>query len=363
MTDIDTVARLARRYDMPFEDVLFIALNANGVNLECSYNRMRTALRLTNAELFGYASERNELDYYFAVPINNNSPFRVMGNQLSLQEIIIGRTIGLTEDICDSHYPRRNGTSINLNPNTRTSCHGCKFCYTAYQVPCDRKKLKDADDLEAFFNGWMQEHCLSDLSNLIQVSVVTGCYQNGMEICTFLLALKSVLSRHKFKGSIFYLGSQISTEKELSCLTTLRPFSICYSLETFERRELLRDKKRSLTIQRACELMDCAKGLRYETSFSYIVGIESLDVIEKYLGHMKEHVNKFPIVNTLQLHKYHEVTIADPAASNLDYYLKTRKLFERIFSDTKMRPLVWENYRSLWFLKFGNEPLYGIRTP
>ena len=55
MIDIDTVARLARRYDMPLEDTLFIALNANGVNLECGYNRLRTALRLTNAELFGYS--------------------------------------------------------------------------------------------------------------------------------------------------------------------------------------------------------------------------------------------------------------------------------------------------------------------
>ena len=360
---MDTVAHLARRYDMPLEDALFIALNVNGVSLECGYNRLRTSLRLTNAELFGYALERNELDYYFALPINNNSPFKAIGDQLLLQRVTIGRTIGLTEDICDSHYPRRNGTSININPNTRTSCHGCKFCYTAYQVPCDRKKLKNARDLNVFFESWMREHHLLDLSSLIQVPVVTGCYQSGKDLCGFLLALKEVLSRHHFEGTIFYLGSQISTEKELISLTGLKPFIICYSLEAFERRELLRDKKRFLTIRKACELMDCAKRLGYETSFSYIIGMESLDIVEKHLGYMRGHVNKFPIVNTLQLHKYHKATIADPAASNLDYYLKARKLFERIFSDTDMRPLVWENYRSLWFLKFDKEPLYGMQTP
>jgi len=75
MLTIEYVARLAERYHIPLEDVLFIALNINGVNLECDYNRMRMAFRLTDSKLFEYAKQRgvpphgtvarrNELDFF-----------------------------------------------------------------------------------------------------------------------------------------------------------------------------------------------------------------------------------------------------------------------------------------------------------
>ncbi|MBU6231229.1 MAG: hypothetical protein KGI50_05715 [Patescibacteria group bacterium] len=363
MIDTERLLQLSRQYRTPLEDTMFISLNMSGVSFKCDYNRMRTAVRLENHELFGYAEERNELEYYFALPINDSSPFRISGDVLSLGDTAIGSTVGATEDICDSHYPRRRGTSLNLNPNSRTSCRGCEFCYTAYQVPCDRKKLRDRRDLEEFFEGWMKGRCLSDLSGLIQVSVVTGCYDGGKEVCRFILELRSVLSRYGFNGSIFYLGSQLTTEDELSRLEAAKPVSVCYSLETFERRELLRDKKRLLSLNRAVELMDFSRESGYETSFSYVIGLEPLHIVGKHFSYLKDHINKFPIINTLQIHKYHRAELADPSVDGPEYYLRARRLLEQIFSDTPMRPLVWENYRSLWFLTFNNEPLYGWRTP
>ncbi|MEX0918547.1 MAG: hypothetical protein WDZ85_01100 [Candidatus Paceibacterota bacterium] len=74
MLTIEFVARLAERYHIPLEDILFIALNINGVNLECDYNRMRMAFRLADSKLFKYAKQRGELDYYFALPVNQGSP-------------------------------------------------------------------------------------------------------------------------------------------------------------------------------------------------------------------------------------------------------------------------------------------------
>ena len=183
MLNIDVIVRLSEKYGVPLEDVLFIALNVNGVNFECDYNRMRMAFRLADAGLFSYAKQRGELDYYFALPVNQRSPFVLVNNQLSLQGVHIGQAVGPTEDICNSHYHRRNGTVLNMNPNSRTSCRGCKFCYTAYQVPCDRKKLKDEPDLKSFFESWMIKYGLADLSHLVQVAVVTGCYDDSEEIC------------------------------------------------------------------------------------------------------------------------------------------------------------------------------------
>jgi hypothetical protein len=363
MLNVDTVARLAERYKVPFEDVLFIGLNVNGVDFECDYNRMRMTLHLTNSELFKYAKQRGELDYYFALPVNQDSPFAIVNNILLLQNTVIGQVIDPTEDICDSHYPRRKGTSLNLNPNSRTSCHGCQFCYTAYQIPYDRKRLKTDYDLREFFEDWMIKYGLTDLSHLIQVSVVTGCYESGEAVYRFLRVLKKVLSEYRFVGKIFYLGSQVTTQEQLGSITEISPFGICFSLETFERRDLLRRDKRAVSLQDACESMDFARSLGYEVNFSYIVGMESLRVMEYHFNCFKEHINKFPTINTLQLHKYHQATLRDPSAHRLEYYLEARLLLERLFNPTGTRPLVWENYRSLWFLTFGKEELHGIRMP
>ncbi|MEK9185932.1 MAG: hypothetical protein AAB863_04115 [Patescibacteria group bacterium] len=363
MLNISVVARLAEKYNVPLEDVLFIALNINGVGFECDYNRIRMAFRLSDSSPFDYARQRGELDYYFALPVNQNSPFTLTNNILLLQDTVIGQAIGPTEDICDSHYPRRKGTSLNINPNSRTSCHGCQFCYTAYQIPYDRKRLKTDSDLKDFFEDWMAKCGLTDLSHLIQVSVVTGCYENSDDICQFLRTLKRVLMEYQFIGKIFYLGSQITTKEQLRNLTEIQPFGVCLSLETFERRDLLRDKKRVLSLQDACKSMDFARELGYEVNFSYIIGMESLHVMEYHFGHLRDHVNKFPTINTLQMHKFHQSTLMDPEAHRLEYYLEARQIIERIFAKMNVRPLVWEDYRSLWFLTFDGEPLYGIRTP
>lgn len=363
MLNIDVLVRLSERYGIPLEDVLFIALNVNGVNIECEYNRMRMAFHLADGKPFEYAKQRGELDYYFALPVNSDSPFVIVNNVLHLQNTVIGQAIGPTEDICDSHYPRRKGTSLNINPNSRTSCHGCQFCYTAYQIPYDRKRLKTDSDLREFFEDWMSKYGLTNLSHLIQVSVVTGCYESGEAVCQFLPILKRVLAEYQFAGRIFYLGSQITTREQLKSVAEIQPFGICFSLEVFERRELLRKDKRMVGLQDACESMDYARSLGYEVNFSYIVGMEPLQVMEYHFNCFKEHINKFPTINTLQLHKYHQTTLRDMSGHRLEYYLDARLILERLFSPTNMRPLVWEDYRSLWFLTFGKEELHGIRTP
>lgn len=109
--------------------------------------------------------------------------------------------------------------------------------------------------------------------------------------------------------------------------------------------------------------MDFARSLGYEVNFAYIVGIESLRVMEYHFNCFREHINKFPTINILQMHKYHQATLMDPSAHRLEYYLDARRILERLFGQTSMRPLPWEDYRSLWFLTFNKEPLYGIRAP
>ncbi len=209
----------------------------------------------------------------------------------------------------------------------------------------------------------MSKYGFADLSHLVQISVVTGNYRESDDLCGFLLELKQVLQRFRFGGKIFYLGSQIAAAEQLSRLAEIQPFGVCFSLEVFDRRNLLRRDKKALELKDAREAMDVARQLGHEVNFSYIVGMEPLQVVEEHFRHFMDHVNKFPTVNIFQKHKFQGPILMDPSADRLEYFLDARQILERLFGETSMRPLPWEDYRSLWFLTFGKEALHGIRTP
>lgn len=363
MLDIDVIARLSEQYGMPLEDIMFIALNIHGVKLDCEYDRIRMDFRLADSKLFSYAKERGELDHFFALPVNPGSELLLVGDVLSLQDTIVGQAINPEEDISELNYFRRKKTALNFNPNSRSSCAGCRFCYTSHLTPNDKQRIETGTDLKIFFENWMNEYGFADLSHLVRVAIVTGNYRNSEDLCRFLLEFKRVLKEYSFSGEIFYLGSQIAMPEQLRRLAEIQPFCICFSLETFERRDLLRRDKKALGLDDARDAMDCALGLGYEVNFSYILGMESLQVMELNMCHFREHVNRFPIINIFQRHKFQGPNLTDPAANCLEYYLDARQILERLFEQKSMRPLPWENYRSLWFLTFDKEPLYGIRTP
>lgn len=363
MLTIEHVARLAERYHMPLEDVLFIALNVHGVKLDCEFGRIRMDFRLAENDQFRYAKERGELDYFFALPVNPESEFILSGDVLSLGETTIGQAINPMEDVSDLYYFRRKKTVLNFNPNARSACAGCRFCYTSRLTPNDEQRVETADELKVFFENWMHKYCFADLSHLVQISVVTGNYRESDNLSHFLLELKRVVHGYRFGGIIFYLGSQIATPEQLKLLTEAQPFGVCFSLEVFDRRNLLRRDKKSLELKDAYEAMDLARRLGHEVNFSYIVGMEPLQVVEEHFRYFRDHVNKFPTINTFQKHRFQGPTLMDPSADRLEYFLEARQILERLFAETGLRPLPWEDYRSLWFLTFGKEALHGIRTP
>lgn len=73
-------------------------------------------------------------------------------------------------------------------------------------------------------------------------------------------------------------------------------------------------------------------------------------------------IDRFPVVNIFQVHKGQK-SLRFYNAEEINYYLRARKTIENMFIGTDMRPAPWENYRSLWYLKFGKEDLNEIRTP
>ena len=363
MFTIEDLIRLSEHYQVPIEDVLFIAVNVYGLNLDCQFNRIRMDFRLADSELFAYAKKRGELDYFLALPVNPTSQFVLSDNTVLLNNRVIGEAINPMEDVSDLHYFRRKKTALNFNPNSQSSCAGCRFCYTSRLTPNEKQKIETGAEVKIFFENWMKKYGLTDLSHLIRIAVVTGNYSNSDDLCQFLLELKQVVQDHRFGGEIFYLGSQIATPEQLRRLAEVQPLCICFSMETFERRDLLRPDKRMLGLDETRDVMDRALELGHAVNFSYIVGMEPLQVMERNIRRFKEHINRFPIINTFQRHKFQGTTLADPNADRLEYYLDARRILEQLFGQTSMRPFVWENYRSLWFLAFDKEPLHGIRTP
>jgi hypothetical protein len=364
LPDVQTIARQARDWLIPAEDVFLVDLNLSGVAVEHDYSRTRFALKMAQMDMFKQARKLHSYDYYLAVPVRKDSLYRVKHGELFLGDAVLGRTFGLTEDFCDQNYPRRNGTVLNLNPNCRTSCHGCQFCYTGYQTPRDRKKILTRDDLRDFLNSYIAASGFTDLSHLIQIAVVTGCFEAERNVVNFVHLLREVSGDLGFKGEIFYVGSQVSTLAALRALAEAAPFALCLSLECFTNREkLLRDKKRNLRLEAVTQIMDTAAALSIRVNFSYVLGLDPLDVLDRYFRIFHNHVSSFPIINLLQLHSHHPELLRAEEAREFSYYMKARKIIENIFKPTLFRPRAWENYRSPWYLEFADETLDDIRTP
>jgi len=311
---------LSEKYNIPAEDILFMDMNLSGLNIGGDLDRVRFEFKLDlQNKFFELARKTGIEDYYFALPVRTNSKYSVFNEKLLFDnEVAIGEVNALTEDFCDSSYSRRGGTVLNINPNARTSCRGCKFCYTVHQTARDKERLTDQNSLECFFDKWLDCHKLLDLSHILQVAVVTGCFDYEQDVIDFLLLLNSVLEKYKFNGEVFYLGSQITSRESLEKLTPIPKFAYCISLECFENREyFLRDKKQCFILENIIEVLKTAKELGFRTNFSYIVGLEALDIIHKNFSDIIQYINSFPIINIFQEHKYHK-GICHETANNME---------------------------------------------
>ncbi len=356
---------LSRKYNIPTEDLILLDLNLSGAKIYFKSGRVRFELESTNKKIFSLAHSKNIHNYYLAIPTVNKSHYHFKQNNLYFNKTIIGKAIGVTEDYCDSSYPRRGGTVLNINPNARTSCRGCKFCYTAFQVPRDKECMLTEKKINNFLVNWMKDFRLKNLSSLQQVAVVTGCFPNEKNLVEYLIRLNKILRKYAFKGEIFYFGSQIKTKSSLKKLAKIKPLGICYSLECFanqNREYYLRDIKKNINIDTMKEMFTYCKKLGIRVNYSYIIGLESLKTIKHCFTELLPYINSFPIVNTFQSHKWQEGQ-RYKNAHKIEYYIKARKIIEKIYKKNNNRPRPWENYRSLWYLKFDNEYLDDIRTP
>ena len=374
LENITALDYLSEKYNVTKEDVLLIALNASAMTSDKEHSRVRFKFSLLT---------QPQTIFYFGIPVlKTNTPFHLSFEEktLSLNGSVIGNVFDPENDTCDTSYFRRNGTALTLNTNARSNCTGCAICATHRQDANDKTPINTEDRLSNYMRGLYSvpkglgignasSHDLSksartlDFSDLHQVTIVTGCFPSEEKATSHLKMVHRYFADRGFRGEFRFIGSEIRSRKALEELSNETDnMVLCLSFEFLTRREkLLRDSKASLTLENAIEVLSAAKDVGIKGSFTYVVGMDSLEDMRDGLRRMSPFVGDFPIFQVFQPHWKGQLMIRQPEAATLEYYLDARKEIETIFEGTGLKPKPWQNYRSLWYFTFDNKPLEGIR--
>ena len=108
-------------------------------------------------------------------------------------------------------------------------------------------------------------------------------------------------------------------------------------------------------METAKHTLDIAKSEGINTTISYIVRIDSFENMKNGFILMKDSLTQFPIINIYQIQNNSQAIIMDEEASQLEYYLNTRKEIEKILIDKEFKPKRWANYRPLWYKYYNGE--------
>lgn len=353
LKSISQTRELSRKYNIPIEDIILIALNLSGINADILRRRIRFRLKLN----------RCTETFYLAVCVNTRkSLFSIKDNNLLFNNKPIGIISEKENDAAETSYFRRDKTALTLNSNSRSKCRGCKFCGAYILDAHDTTPLITRQGLTRYFNDILKQYQFKDLSNLKEVAICTRCFITENDTLEHLLMVREVLKNFKFHGELKYIGSHINSEKSLEILEKYaKPFSLYFTLECFTRRkELLRHHKAELTLPAVRRILKSAKDKGFDTAILYILGLDPLEIVIRELKKLVPYLTRFPVINLFQNYIPQHESLRVSEAKDIEYYLKARKEIEKIFIKSNLKPRIWENYRGLWYLTFSNEKLSDI---
>ena len=368
ISHLDDMKSLAAEYDVPFEDVLFIDFNRKGIKCDLDSPRVRFYFELEDDPHLEKSVDNNIMEYFLAMPTNSGmSNYELVDDKVYFNnDQEIGRVNDLVDDSIDAIYPRREATAMNLNPSVKSACRGCDFCYVNLLTANDQDAA--SKDQEAFLRHqaekWIETYGLDDLSTLRQVAVLTGCFGGEEQALDSMRNVREIFGKYGFEGELFFFGSEIVSKEGLDRAQEIAPFALCLTLENFgTREEILKNHKERMTLDEAKELLGYAKENGIHTQFSYVLGLETLDVVVEKMKEFEPYVSRLPVINIFQPHSPESAELLHTKAEELEYFLEARKELECIFDPEDYRPRPWENYRSPWYLKYGNRDLTDKRLP
>lgn len=346
ISSVDDIRHLSSKYGVSEEDVLMIGLNGSGIEVEeLDYDRGRFVMDPMQGR-----------KYFTALTITSAplSPFKYKEGDVLLGEQQVGSGGPINKDTCLESYWRANGHQLTLNSNSRSHCKGCKFC-GSFRLESQDRALSTVEDFRQKALELSRENN-SDLSELEAIGLVTGCFPSERDLVTHLTNLRLGFSELGFKGEIRYIGSQLRSREALERLREQGPLGLHLTVESFSRREkLMKKTKASLDLDSGREMLDIAKGMGIDTSFLYIAGLDSLDVVKNELPKYQDVLTRLPQIQVFQAYRPSQLELRVDEARTLDYFLEMRKIVESIFPS--MHPDPSNNYRSLWYRTYNGQLL------
>ncbi|KPI17648.1 hypothetical protein OK074_1669 [Actinobacteria bacterium OK074] len=343
------VERLAKRYRVPVEDVLLIAVNLYGMHADRPRHRARVLVRPASAPTVAWQ---------LIVPLNaTDSPFRLVGERLLLGGAQVGTVECVDADDAVGGYFRNDGTAATLNPNARSRCVGCAFCPNTLEAAAD-PRLSEEGDLRELLAALREQHPRRDLTEVREVTVSTGCFEREAAAVGHLRALRAVLAEYGVGARIGFLTSVLRSKEAFGELVDVAPFVLRLTAECFTRRDLLlKADKATLTVSQMPEVLKRAMAAGHGTSFTYIVGLDDLETLRAGVTQLTSYTTEFPNFQVYQAHNSVMAGLSAPGARDLEYYLRARVAIEEITGPTGLRPAAWEGYRPLWYFTFAGEAL------
>ncbi|HJD80236.1 hypothetical protein [Kitasatospora aureofaciens] len=341
---------MAEHHAVPVEDALLIAINLYGISSAHGRHRARISVRLTT---------RLDVAWMVIVPLNAEaSPFRLVGDELSLGGEAVGTIDRVSADEAVGGYFRDGGRAATLNPNARSRCVGCAFCPNTLEAAAD-PRLAEERELNELLAALVEQHPRHDLTELREVTVSTGCFERERAAVDHLIGLRDVLSAHGIGARIGFLTSVIRTSGAFEELAErVAPFVLRLTAECFDRRDLLlKASKAALTTEEMPLVLERAMRAGHATSFTYIVGLDRLADLRAGVAELMPFVTEFPNFQVYQAHNSIMAGLRADGSDSLEYYLQARRDIEDIVGPTGLRPVAWECYRPLWYFTFGEEQL------
>ena len=353
---VDDIVDLAGDYGVPALDAVMIAANFSGARTELQHPRARFQIwpdgPITWPELF-----------QLILPLDNpESPFLLTDVELSFDDQVVARVQNVENDDVVIAYPRKGGRAMTVNTYARSQCTGCIFCPNVIEDAAD-DKLLTVDALVEFLDLARQDYGWNDLSHLDRLTVSSGCFLNEPAAIDHLILLRKAAASLGFGGVLHILSSVIRTKDGLTQLAAeAGPFYLSLTLECFERRDLLlKDSKASLTFDVAKQLMADCRDVEVDVDFTYVVGLDGLDTAVTGTRTLLDNCTVFPKLQVYQAHNAFMRHSSHPDARHLSYFFAYRQAIDDIAGEISLRPESWENYRPLWYTRFGDEPLRCLR--
>lgn len=341
---------LSEKYGINLEDILLITLNLCGLNSRFDHPRMRMMLRVVN---------RPEFTFRIIVPMHErNSPFYLEDNKIFFHGEHFADVYDLENDDVVISYFRKNEQVITLNSNARSLCTGCVFCYNTLEISED-PRLRVLDDLDQYFNILCAQKGWEDLSSLEQICLSTGCFYHDRPAINHLKMVKDILNKYNFNGEINFLGSVIRTDESFrELIEHIHKFKLTLTVECFTNREtVLKSTKSDLDISELTDLLKRAKQAGLDTTFTYILGLDSGEEALSGLDLLLQHSNRMPSINLFQAHNEFMQIFAAEGAHEIEWYLKMRLEIEKLLLKYGLEATTWECYRSLWYFTFAGQPM------